>query len=321
MKIGIISFAHLHAYSYLEKLLENEEVDWIGFYDENKKRRNKISEEHNIKGYSNIKDLMCNNLDGIIITSENSRHSQHVREIAKYQVPILCEKPLADNLESAKKMIEVCEKQSVDLGVCYPVRYLSSIISLKNKIQEGVIGEIKHITASNHGSFPGGWFANPELSGGGAIMDHTVHIADIIYWMTGAKAEKVVAMTENMRDLPVEDLALLNIEWDQDFDLTLDASWSRNDHYPTWGDVKLKIYGTKGVIEVDSLNQNNIIYSDQKNKAVYDYWGDDMDNYLIDDFVECIKKKKDFPISAKEGLESLKVVEMAYNYLSNKKEN
>ncbi|MCK4258206.1 MAG: Gfo/Idh/MocA family oxidoreductase [Halanaerobiales bacterium] len=316
MRIGIVSFAHSHAFSYLDKLLKNPKVKWVGFYDDNEDRAKKTAEDYNIDRFSSIDELMEQGVDGVIIASENAKHKEHVCQIAPYKVSIICEKPLATNVEDGKEMVRVCKEYGSDLGVCYPVRYLSSIREMKNKIEKGVIGEIQHITASNHGSYPGRWFSEPELSGGGAIMDHTVHVSDIVYWMTGARPTKVVAMANTMREgLKVEDLGILNVEWDKGFDMTLDSSWSRNSHFPTWGDVKFKIYGSKGHIEVDSMNQVIEIFSDNKDKALWDYWGDNMDKGLIDDFIDSIDKGQPFAIPAEDGLVSLQVVEMAYDFL------
>jgi predicted dehydrogenase len=316
LRIGIVSFAHPHAFSYLKKLKMNPSVEWVGFYDDDKERGDEVEEKYNIDRFSSIKDLLNESLDGVIVASENAKHKEHVLEIAPYKVSILCEKPLSINLADAREMIEVCNKHDVDLGICYPVRYLSSIREMKKKINDGIIGKIQHISASNHGSYPGRWFAKPGLSGGGAIMDHTVHVADIVYWITGAKPTKVVAMTNKMRDeLVVEDVGLLSVDWDQDFDMTLDCSWSRNKHFPTWGDVKFKIYGDKGVLKVDSLNQVLEIYSDKRDRALWDYWGDDMDQLMINDFIDSLIEKKPFSVPAEDGLVSLEVVEMAYNFL------
>ncbi|MCG8516103.1 MAG: Gfo/Idh/MocA family oxidoreductase [Halanaerobiales bacterium] len=316
MKIGIVSFAHPHAYSYLNKLINNQRVDWLGFFDDDQARAKEVAAKYQINSYASIKELMEQKLDGVIVASENAKHREQVCLLAPYRLSILCEKPLATNCADGLAMIKACQEHGSTLGICYPVRYLSSIREMKNKIKEGVIGRIEHITASNHGSYPGGWFAQPDLSGGGALIDHTVHVCDIVYWMTGARPTKVIAMANTMRaGLKVEDLALLNVEWNQGFDLTLDSSWSRNEHYPIWGDVKFKIYGNLGMIEVDSMNQVIEIYSNKKDKPLWSYWGDDMDQGLIDSFVDSIEKGVPFPVPAEDGLVSLKVVDMAYHFL------
>lgn len=63
---------------------------------------------------------------------------------------------------------------------------------------------------------------------------------------------------------------------------SLDCSWSRNKGYPTWRDVTLEIIGTKGTLSVDAFAQKTDIYYD--NGTECEFWGDNMDEYLIRDF-------------------------------------
>ena len=40
---------------------------------------------------------------------------------------------------------------------------------------------------------PGGWFVDPALSGGGAVLDHTVHVIDVLRWLWGVEVTEIYA--------------------------------------------------------------------------------------------------------------------------------
>ncbi len=103
---------------------------------------------------------------------------------AQHGVHVLCEKPIATTLEDARAMIASCERAQVKLMIAYPpVRYNTPVLRVKEMVERGAVGEVLAIRGTNHGRLPGGWFVEPELSGGGAVLDHTVHVIDLIRWI------------------------------------------------------------------------------------------------------------------------------------------
>lgn len=64
---------------------------------------------------------------------------------------------------------------------------------VKQALEQGQTGEVLAIKGTNHGRMPGGWFTDPDLAGGGAVLDHTVHVADLIRWLLGKEFTSVYA--------------------------------------------------------------------------------------------------------------------------------
>ena len=183
----------------------------------------------------------------------------------------------------------------------------------KEVIDQGKLGDIVAITGTNHGTMPGGWFVDKELSGGGAIIDHTIHVADLIHWFIKADIKTVYAKGgTNYHSIPTEDTGLLFMTFDNGTYGTLDTSWNRPDAYPTWGDVTMEIVGTKGSLFLDSFKQHGNIYSNNHDKSLHSYWGNDMNYLMIKDFVEAIEEDRPSPVPGEAGLFALEVALMAY---------
>ncbi len=80
----------------------------------------------------------------------------------------------------------------------FPCRYLASVIKAKEAIELGEIGDIIAIKGTNRGSLPSGWFLQSVLSGGGALLDHTVHVMDLMNWITQSEVKEVYAYSATL---------------------------------------------------------------------------------------------------------------------------
>ncbi|TDL32734.1 Gfo/Idh/MocA family oxidoreductase [Jeotgalibacillus sp. S-D1] len=312
MKIGIISFAHGHAYSYANIIRKYKGLELAGVFDEDESRGRAVAAHYHTAFYTKLHHLLAADVDTVIVTSENSKHAQHVMAAAKAKKNILCEKPIATTAEDAKNMIACCEANGVLLQVAFPVRYSTPIKRAREIVQKGGLGKILAVKGTNRGTNPGGWFLNKALSGGGAVMDHTVHVVDLLRWFMDAEVKKVYAEIDHLiADEKIDDCGIVTMDLDNGVFATLDCSWSRNNHYPTWGDVTLEVVGTEGTLGVNAFDQKIDVYSDTEG-ASWKYWGDDMNEKMILDFVDAIKKGRQPFVTGDDGLKALEVALSAY---------
>ena len=202
----------------------------------------------------------------------------------------LCEKPISVNIVDAKAMIDAADKAGVVLQTAFPVRHAEPIRRLKAAVDAGKLGDIIAINATNHGKMPPGWFLDPVQAGGGAVMDHTVHVADIVRWMLKTEFTQVYAEVDTLlHDVDIDDCGMLTMELASGAIMSLDPSWSRPDTFTTWGDVTMELIGTKGVASIDVFRQAGMLYVANRPSSpggVYEQpWGNDADRELIEAFI------------------------------------
>lgn len=312
MKIGIISFAHMHAYGYATALLQMPDVELVGIADDNAERGQKMAEVFHTK-YVAVDDLLAlSDLDGVIICSENAKHRYFTELAAKAGKHVLVEKPIATTVEDAKAMITVCEENHVNLQVAFPVRFEASVRRLKDLVDSGQLGRVIAIKASNHGRMPGGWFIDRKLSGGGAVMDHTVHVVDLIRWIFNTEITEVYAEVGTLiHDIDVDDCGLLSMRLANGAFATLDPSWSRPTAFPTWGDVTMRVIASGGIVDLDAFRQKFDVYSNDFGHRYFS-WGEDSNYYLIREFVDSIREGRQPEITGLDGLRALEVALGAY---------
>ena len=284
IKIGIASFAHMHAYSYYNNLKWMDEVEIIALAEENQYSLPEVEKlgEHVYHSYEKL--VRDPAIDIIIITTETSKHKDVACAALENGKDVIVEKPIALTREEADKMLSTAEKSGCKLIQCYPCRYHPTSQIIKNKIDAGELGDLINISATNHGQMPAHegatkWFSQKEHSGGGALMDHITHIADLNFWFSGQDIKSVFAVKKNLfhPDVDIDDAGMVHLNYSKGLDGVIDPSWSRPQHYETWGDVTMTIYGTEGTIDFNMFAQSSRCFSDNQDRANLINYGADMD--------------------------------------------
>jgi predicted dehydrogenase len=315
LRIGILSFAHGHANSYASALRALDEVDLVGVYDNDEGRGNAAATRFSTTFYAEAESLLAQRLDGVIICSENALHAPLVHLATEHTRNILCEKPLATTIADGRAIVDLCRTKGVRLQTAFPVRFSPPIRHLKQMLDRHELGQVYAVKCTNHGSMPGGWFQDAQLAGGGAVMDHTVHVIDLLRWFWATEVDEVYAEIGTALlhpDAPIDDAGMLSFRLANGVYGTLDTSWSRPASYPTWGDVKIEVVAERGVVTVNTFRQQLSVSSDAWGKTRWIDWGSSMDDALIADFIEMIRSDRAPSISGEDAFAALEVALAAY---------
>jgi len=313
VRIGMMSFAHMHAFSYAGCVNHIPEAALAGVADDDPDRGRKMAEHFRTKFFPSYQALLEQDVDAVIVCPENIKHKELTLMAAEAGKHVMCEKPLATTVADARAMIDACNKRNVKLMTAFPCRYSPAMVRVKEAVDGGCIGDVLAIKATNHGKMPGGWFIELDKSGGGAVIDHTVHAADLMRWLLRSEPVEVYAEISNlMFHEGYDDVGQLTITFDNGVFSTLDTSWSRPKSHPFWGDVTLEITGTNGVISMDMFAQNIVHYSDETMRVNWLNWGSNIDYGLVKDFVTSVADDLPVSITGEDGLKAVEVALAAY---------
>ncbi|GAB4215244.1 MAG: hypothetical protein OHK0022_54880 [Roseiflexaceae bacterium] len=248
--------------------------------------------------------------------SENSRHRAMVEQAAAAGAHVLCEKPLATSLADAQAMIAACERAGVLLMTAFPMRFSAPLRAVKARLDAGELGRVYCFNAVNQGQLPmrhRSWFVDPVLAGGGAVLDHTVHLADLMRWYLGSEVVEVYAQTNRIMHadrVAVETGGLLLLTFANGVFATIDCSWSRPDGYPTWGGLALELVSERGALSVDAFRQNLHVYGTQR--LSWEHWGADANQAMVESFLESVRSGRPPAISGADGVQALAIALAAY---------
>ncbi|HEY3333438.1 MAG TPA: Gfo/Idh/MocA family oxidoreductase [Capsulimonadaceae bacterium] len=320
-RIAILSFAHMHAQSYASSLASHPDAVLAGVWDDDSVRGAENASAHGAPFFEDLAALLARPLDGVVITSENIRHRELVEAVCSSGEgvkAILCEKPLATTHADGEAMISACDTAGIRLATAFPCRYSPPFQRAAAIVRSGKLGRVLAIRATNHGACPFGWFVDVDKSGGGAIIDHTVHVADLNRVLLGAEAVDVYAESGNrMYHQTWEDTGFLTITYAGGTFATLDTSWTRPPKsFKTWGDVTLEIVGENGVLNVDLFGQALGRYDESNGSYRAVGWGSNIDAGLVDDFLRLARGEEAPAIATgQDGLAAADVAFAAYESL------
>ena len=314
VRLGICSTAHVHTGGFASRLVESDDVEFVGVTDDDPDRGQAAADEYGTRFLE--PDELLAAVDGAVICSTNATRHEWVERCARAGVDVLSEKPLGISLDDARSAFEACEEAGVNLGMCMPLPFSVPARRAKEAYEAGEIGDLRVAIGTNRAWLRDrhltGWSADPEHAGGGAAMDHTVHIVDLVRWITGEEVVEVAAELSTMRDaLAVEDINVLSMELTDGSVFTLDGSWDRPDDWDYWGDATVSLIGTDGDIHVDCFDQT--LKRTREGEGIDGvYWGSIPDDGLLADFVDAVETGRAPLIDGEDGLRETAVVVAAY---------
>ncbi|WP_447652586.1 Gfo/Idh/MocA family protein [Microbacterium sufflavum] len=321
LRIAVLSFAHTHALSYVHALKEMPGVELIATdpdgaaAPDHAPRGAELAAELGVAYVDTYDEAFAWKPDAVVIAAENSRHRALVERAAAAGVHVLCEKPLATTVEDAIAMRDACETAGVLLMVAYPVRFSPAVRDAIAELRSGRLGRILGVTGINNGKLPQdrAWFTDPELAGGGALVDHVVHCADLLDELLGERAASVRAVSNRVlhaqRELSVETGGLVTIQYPGGVVATIDCSWSWPMSSATWGGLTLQVVAERGTVTVSPFAKG--VAGHDAHGETWSPVGADLDALLLEEFVRAVRDGRQPQPDAGVGIRTVEIVKAA----------
>ena len=321
LRIAVLSFAHTHALSYVHALKAMPGVELIAAdpdgaaAPDDAPRGAQLAAELGVAYVDSYDEAFAWGPDAVVIAAETSRHRALVERAAAAGVHVLCEKPLATTVADAVAMREACERAGVILMVAYPVRFAPGMRDAIAELQSGRLGRILGVTGINNGKLPQdrAWFTDPDLAGGGALVDHVVHCADLLDELLGERAESVRAVSNSVlhgqRELAVETGGLVTIQYPGGVVATIDCSWSWPMSSPTWGGLTLQVVAERGTVTVSPFAKG--VAGHDARGETWTPVGADLDALLLAEFVRALREGRQPQPDAGVGIRTVEIATAA----------
>ncbi|HEX2737416.1 MAG TPA: Gfo/Idh/MocA family oxidoreductase [Acidimicrobiia bacterium] len=158
-------------------------------------------------------------VDAVMICSPTRTHPELVRAVVEAGKPMLCEKPLATTFDAVREMCDAVEASGLVAQVGFHSRFHPLVREVKAIVDDGRMGRVIAYTVRDDQYWPTGdvvpghssWRSQREHSGGGALLEHSIHAADVCNWLFGRPTE-VFAKQRSLFGYDVEDAAALTID-------------------------------------------------------------------------------------------------------------
>ena len=298
--VAILGAAHMtHAWAYAGALSRSPHAEVVGIHDAEPDHARWIRERFDIPFVDDAEALVARpEVDAVVVCSANADHRAHVELAASLGRHVLCEKPIATTLEDARVMVESCASAGVQLHVAFVSRFLPVVSQARAAVRDGRLGELVGLVGGNRGrpplapSYPP-WITDPVAAGGGALIDHSVHVTDAMRHISGLEVVEVSAEAGALLwDCGVDDVAVVSLAFDNGAVGSVDPSWSVPADNPWDYDFYLRLVGTQGSLDLtDGAESLRLVSTREGGQRGLRHasFGEDADAAMIEAFLASVR--------------------------------
>lgn len=260
VRLAIVGLDHDHVWGLIPYILKEPDAELVGIADPHpelvqKAKARVPSSVKFFKSYVHMLDEL--KPDAVIVTTENDRHLEILKECARRHISFSTEKPMATNAADAREMERLARQAHIKLMVNYFNAWTPSTRELFRRIHGGELGPVqKIIVRYGHqgpkeigvSKFFGDWLYDPKKNGGGALMDFGCYGAELALWLKGRPqrvfAYSLTLKTQQHNKVDDDDVILLEYP---DATAILEPSWD----WP-YSQAETEVFGPKGSLLSDN---------------------------------------------------------------------
>ena len=268
--------------------------------------------------YESFRDgAAANEYDAVYVATPPAYHPDYAESAAELGKHVLCEKPLATGVGDGERMVEACTDAGVVLMTAYRLRTEPAVRRMREMIADGIVGDPVQV----HGGFstrllehaaPDSWRLDPDLAGGGALIDLGVYPLNTTRFLLGMDPGAVQAATSSSGPPfdRVEEHAAFQLTFPGGMTASCTASF---DAHP---DSRLQVLGTEGQLLIRSpfggdVSQELVV---ERGETRTHYTGAPVDEVReeFDYFAHCVLADADCETDGEDGLVDLRTIEAGY---------
>jgi predicted dehydrogenase len=250
--IGAGMIADFHAKAI--KSLDNATL--IGICGSNRQKTRDLAEKYQCKAFPDYHEmLVCDEIDIVTIATPSGAHMEPAIEAAWRGKHVICEKPIEISRERIDKMIEAHSRSGTYLGGIFNYRFDDTIQHLKAAIDNGRLGIITYASVAvpwwrSDEYYKSNWRGTWQLDGGGALMNQSIHMVDILQYLMGPIDSLQGYIASLGHSIEVEDTATAILRFKNK---ALGAIYGSTASFP--GQSRhLEITGTRGTVIMQENN-------------------------------------------------------------------
>lgn len=304
------------AQSYVQAFENHPDAKLVAVCDIRTEAAEALAERAVCPAYTSHQALTDNGpeFDAAIVSTPPATHEPITIHLTDRKIHVLCEKPFAVTTAAAERMIAAANIHRVKLTMASKFRYTDDMIKVKSLVASGVLGQVVLVENKFTARVDMGdrWNANPEISGGGVLIDNGTHSVDVLRYLIGPLTEIKAIQFPNVQKIAVEDTVQLFVRSARGIPATVDLSWSINKELDSY----INVFGTHGTAMVgwreSRYRQHSardwVKFGDGYNKV--QAFRDELGN-----FARAIRDSEPLLINAQDALASVQAIEAAYRSL------
>ncbi|MBP3040721.1 Gfo/Idh/MocA family oxidoreductase, partial [Bacillaceae bacterium Marseille-Q3522] len=311
VRIGIIGCGSIARLRHAPEYAKHSKTEIISFFDRNTERAKELARLFGGKVSASIEEIIQDPaIDAISDCTSNEMHPIVTSSALRSGKHVLCEKPIANTLEGAKKIL-MAQKESGKILMCaHNQRLTASHQKAKQLIKNGELGRILTFKTTFGHKGPetwsaskgrNTWFFDPQRSFFGVGGDLGIHKIDLIRYLLEDEIENIQSFQttldkkyESGEPIQVADNMICMIKMKGGSIGTAAFSWT----YYGQEDNSTIIYGEKGVLKIYTDPEFSLLFekrdgtTEQFRLDVMQTNDQQTNSGVINEFIECILQQK-----------------------------
>jgi predicted dehydrogenase len=267
--------------------------------------------DKNLYSYQNFDEMKNNaDIDIVYIVLPNDMHAEFVIRAARAGKHVICEKPMATNVEDCERMIDACREAGVKLSIGYRLHFDPFNQEMMRLGQQKILGPIQRLIMKNGMDVgePDQWRLDRQKAGGGPLMDLGIYCVQGAIYTMGDLPVAVNARFKEKTDLEKFKDVEEGVEWEMEFPngATAHGETSYREEY----DV-LRAEAEKGWFELQPAYD----YRDLKgntSQGPMDFPKIFQQAKQMDDFAQCIIEDRETRVPGEMGLRDVQILMAIY---------
>ena len=244
-------------------------------------------------------------VDAAVVATPNALHAEQSIAFLDAGKHVLVEKPMAVSLAECDAMIDAAARSGASLMVAHNWRFRDEVIAMRDRIASGALGEVVKTRGYGvHANWgPEGWFVEPTLAGGGALVDMGVHAIDTARFVLGDPVPERVcaAISTRYGSYEVDDDGIVLVGWSNGTNSLIESGWWQP--HTEGMEADTEVYGTAGY---------GRIFPREEPSPDYDHGSQPMYTAQMREFLGSIEEGRSPRPSGQDGRVVIQVVERAY---------
>ena len=160
-----------------------------------------------------LEELLEHELDGVVIATPSALHAEQAVAALERGLAVFCQKPLGRDAEEARRVLAAARAADRLLAVDLSYRHVEALRVAHERVANGAIGEPHTLDLVFHNAYGPDkpWFTDPDLAGGGCLIDLGTHLVDLALWFTGSAVPSGGIPSEGNREIKVETARTLSL--------------------------------------------------------------------------------------------------------------
>jgi predicted dehydrogenase len=170
----------------MQAMLATGEAEAIAICDPNDEMARLAHEiAPNARVVGSLDELLACEPNGVVIATPSALHADQCIQAFEAGCAVFCQKPLGRNGAEVQAVLDASKRADRLLGVDLSYRHTAAMQAIRERICAGELGRVFAADLTFHNGYgpQSGWFWDPELSGGGCLIDLGVHLVDLLLWL------------------------------------------------------------------------------------------------------------------------------------------